>query len=70
MKIIEKISLIIFSIIILVMSLINCLVAINWIKITTVSSVLETIVLNPTYTNALLIKSLILIILVVLSKKM
>ena len=63
MKIIEKISLIIFSIIILVMSLINCLVAINWIKITTVSSVLETIVLNPTYTNALLIVSIILILL-------
>ena len=63
MKIIEKISLAIFSIIILLESLIACLMIINWIKLSTITYYIELVLSNPTYTNILLVTSIVLTLL-------
>lgn len=65
MKIIEKISLTIFSIIILLIALIGCLLAVNWVKVDTITTCLEVVLLNPTYTNILLVVSIILTLLAI-----
>ena len=63
MKIIEKISLAIFSIIILLEYLIACLMIINWIKLSTITYYIELVLSNPTYTNILLVTSIVLTLL-------
>ena len=49
MKIIEKISLTIFSILILIISIVNCLLIFGWLDISVVNSVIKTILNEPTY---------------------
>ena len=65
MKIIEKISLAIFSIIILLLALVACLMTVNWVKVSTVTYIMETVLANPTYTNILLAVSIVLILLAI-----
>lgn len=63
MKVIEKISLTVFSIIVLILSLLFCLVLFNWIEIDNIYLGLQFIKSIPTATNISLVISVILILL-------
>lgn len=63
MKVIEKVSLTIFSIIVLILSLLFCLILFNWIEINNISLVLQFIKSTQTATNISLVISVILILL-------
>lgn len=65
MKIIEKISLAIFSIIILLEALIACLMTVNWIKLSTITYYIQIVLANPAYTNILLVTSIVLTLLAI-----
>lgn len=65
MKFIEKLSLTVFSIIILVLSLVMCLLIFGWINITTVIYVLQTALAMPTVVNIILIISVVLMLLAI-----
>lgn len=65
MKIIEKISLTIFSILILILSLIICLILFNWLEISNVYMIIQYLKSTQTLTNASLITSIILMLLAV-----
>ena len=65
MKIIEQISLTIFSIIILILSLVLSLILFNWLEITNVYMVIQYLKSTQTITNISLIASIILMLLAV-----
>lgn len=63
MKFIEKLSLTIFSIIILILSLILSLMLFNWIEIKNIYYVLQYIILTPVVANTALVTVIILMLL-------
>ena len=65
MKIIEKLSLTIFSILILILSLVMCLLAFGWLKTSTVLFLLQTALAMPTAVNIILVVSVILMLLAI-----
>lgn len=67
MKFLERVSLTIFSIIMIVLSVINCLLIFGWLKLTTVNSAVLDILNNQTYSNILLAISVIFILLAIKS---
>ena len=62
MKFLEKLSLIIFSLIMLVISVINCLLIFGWLKLATIYSFATDILNNSAYSNAILAFSVVLAI--------
>ena len=60
MKVLEKICLVLFSIIILVLSVIMCLLVFEWLNISTVNVVLFNAINNVTASNIILVISVIL----------
>lgn len=65
MKVLEKICLVLFSIIILVLSVIMCLLVFEWLNISTVNVVLFNAINNVTASNIILVISVILILLAI-----
>ena len=65
MKFIEKLSLTIFSILILILSLVMCLLAFGWLKTSTVLFLLQTALAMPTAVNIILVVSVILMLLAI-----
>ncbi len=65
MKVLEKICLVLFSIIILVLSVIMCLLVFEWLNISTVNIVLFNAINNVTASNIILVISVILILLAI-----
>ena len=65
MKFLERTSLTIFSIIILILSLILCLVLFNWLEISNIYYVIQHIKSIPTATNITLVVAVILMLLAV-----
>lgn len=63
MKFLEKLSLTIFSIIMLVVSVINCLLVFGWLRLGTVNSFMTDILNNSTYSNIILAVSVVFILL-------
>ena len=59
MKFIEKMSLTIFSTVILVLSLLLCLVLFGWLEISYVYYILQQLISNPIATNTVLVTSII-----------
>ncbi len=65
MKFIEKLSLTIFSILILILSLIMCLLVFGWLKTSTVLYLLQTALAMPTAVNIILVISVIMMLLAI-----
>lgn len=65
MKIIEQISLTIFSVLILVLSLVLCLILFNWIEISNVYLIIQYLKSTQTLTNISLVTSIVLMLLAV-----
>lgn len=65
MKFLERLSLAIFSIIILALALIMCLMVFGWIKIGTIVYALQLALSVPTAVNTILVVSIILILLAI-----
>lgn len=65
MKFIEKVSLALFSIIVLLLSLIVCLVIFGWLPISTIVYVLQLVLAKPNVVNVILIISVILMLLAI-----
>lgn len=65
MKFIERLSLVIFSVIILVLGLLMSLLVFGWIKIATVIYLLQSALSIPTVVNIILVISVILILLAI-----
>lgn len=65
MKFLERLSLAIFSVIILVLSLIMCLLVFGWIKVSTVLYLLQTALSIPTVINIILVVSVVLMLLAI-----
>lgn len=65
MRFLEKLSLIIFSLIILILSVIVCLLTFKWINLSTVNVVLTNALNDPTTTNIILGVSIVLILLAI-----
>lgn len=65
MKFFERISLTIFSIIILLISVINCLIVFGWLKIGVVNTFITDILNNQAYSNIILAVSVIFILLAI-----
>lgn len=65
MKIIEKISLVIFSIIILLLSLIMDLLVFGWIKISNLTYFINLGLTVPTATNIILVVTIVLMLLAI-----
>ena len=65
MKFLEKLSLAIFSIIVLIISLVMCLLVFGWIKSSTILYLLQTALANPTAVNIILVISVILMLLAI-----
>ena len=65
MKFIEKLSLTIFSIVILILSVLLCLVLFNWLEISYVYYILQQLVASPIATNTALVISIILMLLAI-----
>lgn len=65
MKFIEKVSLTIFSTVILVLSLLLCLILFNWLEISYVYYILQQLIANPIATNTALVVSIILMLLAI-----
>ncbi len=63
MKVLEKITLVIFSIIILVISLINCLLVFNWLNIDIINNVVLDVITGETSSKVLLVVSIVFILL-------
>ena len=63
MKIFEKITLVIFSMIILIISLINCLLIFNWLNISIINNIVLDVITGETSSRILLAISIILILL-------
>ena len=65
MKFLDKVGLILFSFIVLILSMIMCFMVIGWVQITDVSNVLKTILSNTLYTNIALGVSIAFILLAI-----
>ena len=65
MKFLEKISLVIFSIVMIVISIINCLLVFGWLRLGTVNTFANQILNNSTYSNILLGVSVVFILLAI-----
>ena len=65
MKILERISLAVFSMIILILSLLMCLLVFGWLKVSTVLYFLQAGLTYPIATNIILIVSVIFILLAI-----
>ena len=65
MKFIEKVSLAIFSTVILVLSLLLCLVLFNWLEPSYVYYMLQQLINTPLYTNIALVISIVLMLLAI-----
>ena len=65
MKFLEKLSLAIFSIVILVLSLILSLIIFNWLEIENIYYLLQYIISTPVATNIALVSSIILMLLAI-----
>lgn len=65
MKVIEKVSLVIFSYIVLTLSLIFCLLLLNWTNVQTISLLLDNILTNQTFSTIGLVLSIIFTLLAV-----
>lgn len=65
MKFIEKASLTIFSIIVLVLSLLLCLILFGWLEISNVYYVLKYLISTPIATNIALVASVVLMLLAI-----
>lgn len=65
MKFLEKVSLTIFSIIILVLSLLLCLMLFNWLEISNAYYVLKYVISTPIATNISLATSIVLMLLAI-----
>ena len=63
MKFIEKVSLAIFSTIILVLSLLLCLIVFNWLELSYIYYLLQKLISTPIATNTVLVTSIILMLL-------
>ena len=63
MKFIEKLSLTIFSIIMLALSVINCLLVFGWLRLSTMNMAIEKVIDSTTYSNILLAVSVVFILL-------
>ena len=63
MKFLDRFILIIFSIIMLVISVVNCLLIFGWLNLGTVNSFVVNILNNPTHSNILLVASIVIILL-------
>ena len=63
MKIFEKITLVIFSMIILIISLINCLLIFNWLNTSIINNIVLDVITGETSSRILLAISIILILL-------
>lgn len=65
MKFLEKLSLTLFSIIVLILSLVMCLLVFGWVRISTVLFLLQTVLAIPTAVNIILVISVVLMLLAV-----
>ena len=65
MKVLERISLTIFSIIILILSLIFCLILFNWVEVSNINWIIQYVKATQLYTNISLVVSVILMLLAV-----
>lgn len=65
MKVLERISLTIFSIIILILSLVFCLILFNWVEVSNISWVIQYLKATQLYTNISLVVSVVLMLLAV-----
>lgn len=65
MKIIEKISLTIFSVLILVLSLVLCLILFNWIDMGNINNIIQYLKSSQTITNTSLVVAIVLMLLAV-----
>lgn len=67
MKFLERISLTIFSVIMLVISVINCLLVFGWLRLGTINTFITDILNNQAYSNTILVISVIFILLAIKS---
>lgn len=65
MKFLERISLTIFSVIMLVISIINCLLIFGWLRLGTINTFITDILNNSVYSNTILAISVIIILLAI-----
>lgn len=65
MKVIEKLALTIFSVFMLVFSLVLCLILFNWVEVSNIYMVLQYLKSTPTATNISLVTSIIFMLLAV-----
>lgn len=65
MKFLEKISLVIFSIVMIVISVVNCLLVFGWLYLGTINTFANRILNNSTYSNILLGISVVFILLAI-----
>ena len=65
MKVLERIALTIFSIIILILSLILCLILFNWVEVSNINWIIQYLKATQLYTNISLVVSVILMLLAV-----
>ena len=65
MKVLEKITLVLFSNLMLILSIIVCLMMVGWLPVSTVSNVLTYIVNEPILSNTLIVISAIFILLAI-----
>ena len=63
MKFLERACLVIFSIVMLVISIINCLLIFGWLEVSNLNTVINLTLNNPTYSNILLGVSVLVILL-------
>ena len=65
MKVLERISLTIFSIIILILSLVLCLILFNWVEVSNINWMIQSLKATQLYTNISLVVSVVLMLLAV-----
>lgn len=65
MRLLEKLSLIIFSLIILILSVIICMLTLGWLNVSTVNIVLLNALSNPTASNVILGVAIVCILLAI-----
>ena len=65
MKFLERISLIIFSVIMIVISVINCLLVFGWLRLGTINTFITDILNNQAYSNTILVISVIFILIAI-----
>ena len=65
MKRIEKISLILFSTLILIISVISCLIIFGWVSVSTMADIVSAVITNQITANIILVLSIIFILLAI-----